>query len=105
MGRIHKEYLEGEVITCPCSTHLTTHESIISTQFRGQHGTCYLFHNVVNVYYGDKEEKRMTTGVHLIRNVYCIDCDAYLGWTYEKAYEASQKYKEGKYILEMGLCL
>jgi len=30
----------------------------------------------------------------------CITCNSVLGWKYEVAYEESQKYKEGKYILE-----
>lgn len=30
----------------------------------------------------------------------CITCNSVLGWKYEVAYEESQKYKEGKFILE-----
>lgn len=62
----------------------------------------------------------MTTGQHTVRDIYCCKCGALLGWKYvcflstallhlilivyqDKAYEASQKYKEGKYILERNL--
>lgn len=62
----------------------------------------------------------MTTGQHVVRDIYCCKCGTTLGWKYvclavpsvllllthsfqEKAYEASQKYKEGKYILERNL--
>ncbi len=30
----------------------------------------------------------------------CVNCQTVLGWKYDEAYEESQKYKEGKYILE-----
>lgn len=42
----------------------------------------------------------MTTGLHVVRDVFCIGCNALLGWSYVRAYEASQRYKEGKVILE-----
>ena len=38
--------------------------------------------------------------IFMNREVYCGDCREVLGWKYERAYEASQKYKEGKFILE-----
>ncbi|CDI97587.2 fad NAD binding oxidoreductases [Echinococcus multilocularis] len=40
-------------------------------------------------------------GLHLVADIYCECCDTYLGWKYEEAYEPSQKYKEGKYIIEL----
>lgn len=42
----------------------------------------------------------MMTGLHLVADVHCADCREVLGWKYEKAYEESQKYKEGKFVLE-----
>jgi hypothetical protein len=42
----------------------------------------------------------MTTGVHEVKNIYCLYCQALVGWKYEKAEEDSEKYKEGKFILE-----
>ena len=42
----------------------------------------------------------MTTGVHVVSDVYCNQCSALIGWTYVKAYEEDQKYKEGKFIIE-----
>lgn len=45
----------------------------------------------------------MTTGNHTVRDIYCCKCKTILGWKYDKAYEQSQKYKEGKYILERNL--
>ncbi len=45
----------------------------------------------------------MITGRHLVRDVLCLKCQAKLGWMYEFAMEESQRYKEGKVILEEAL--
>ncbi len=42
----------------------------------------------------------MLTGLHLVRDVFCICCHQKLGWAYDCAAEESQRYKEGKVILE-----
>ncbi|VDD83287.1 unnamed protein product [Mesocestoides corti] len=41
------------------------------------------------------------SGLHFVSDIYCECCDTYLGWKYEQAFEPSQKYKEGKYIIEL----
>lgn len=45
----------------------------------------------------------MLTGRHMVRDVMCKQCKSKLGWMYEFALEESQKYKEGKVILEHAL--
>lgn len=42
----------------------------------------------------------MTTGRHLVRDIACRQCSENVGWKYDKAFEQSEKYKEGKFILE-----
>ena len=42
----------------------------------------------------------MITGIHKIRSVSCKKCKTTIGWTYVFAYEESEKYKEGKFIIE-----
>lgn len=42
-----------------------------------------------------------SSGLHSVADIYCECCDTYLGWKYEQAFESSQKYKEGKYIIEL----
>ena len=54
----------------------------------------------MNINVGPKEDRQLITGLHTIANVYCSDCKEELGWKYIKAYEETQKYKEGKFILE-----
>jgi hypothetical protein len=45
----------------------------------------------------------MTTGRHVVRDINCRQCKETVGWKYDKAFEGSEKYKEGKYILEAEL--
>lgn len=42
----------------------------------------------------------MTTGRHIVRDIMCRQCKDVVGWKYDKAYENSEQYKEGKFILE-----
>ena len=57
-------------------------------------------HNVsVNVTAGPLEERSLMTGLHVVCDIYCNSCETIVGWKYERAYEQSQKYKVGKFIL------
>ncbi|KAI4528437.1 yippee-like protein [Schizophyllum commune Loenen D] len=105
MGMRYRRYLAGERIygCSTCKTHLATIHAMRSRAFNGQHGRAYLFDVVVNVKEGDSCDRAMTTGTHTVRDIYCVKCNQVLGWKYERAFEASQKYKEGKYILERNL--
>ncbi|CAO1619714.1 unnamed protein product [Parajaminaea phylloscopi] len=102
MGMTHAEFLaSSRVFGCKkCSTHLTTIEALISRQFNGQHGKAYLFDRVVNVNFGEPEDRHMITGLHTVRDIRCDKCHTVLGWRYDRAYVATEKYKEGKFILE-----
>ncbi|MCJ1412453.1 hypothetical protein MMC19_006547 [Ptychographa xylographoides] len=105
MGLAYNVYLNADrIFGCKsCKTHLATHDSIISRNFRGQHGKAYLFASVVNIQQGEATERNMTTGRHVVRDISCRQCKETVGWKYDKAYESSEKYKEGKYILEAEL--
>jgi len=67
-------------------------------------------------------ERQMTTGLHIVRDVFCLKCKTQVGWKYvsfdrfpdprlcvpltivqDKAYSDQQKYKEGKFILERAM--
>mmetsp|Transcript_14085 Transcript_14085/g.19277 ORF Transcript_14085/g.19277 Transcript_14085/m.19277 type:complete len:391 (-) Transcript_14085:249-1421(-) len=95
-------YLDGpQVYTCAqCRTHLTSHDDIISKSFHGRHGRAYLFDQCVNVTIGPAEDRILITGLHSVCDIFCKRCKGMVGWTYAKAYESSQKYKEGKFIIE-----
>ncbi|TLS23018.1 uncharacterized protein PpBr36_05842 [Pyricularia pennisetigena] len=105
MGLAYNTYLNSnKIYGCKnCKAHLSNHEDIISRNFRGQHGKAYLFSMVVNVETGEPNERNMTTGRHIVRDIICKQCKEIVGWKYDKAYEATEKYKEGKFILEAEL--
>lgn len=102
MPILFTQFLSGNAIyaCCQCGTHAADHEELVSKAFQGRHGRAYLFSNVVNVTQGPIEERMLITGMHTVCDIQCSMCGNVLGWKYETAYEESQKYKEGKYILE-----
>lgn len=71
--------------------------------FRGQHGKAFLFENVVNIDELEQNERNMTTGKHVVRDIRCKQCKNTVGWKYDRAFEPGEKYKEGKFILESEL--
>ncbi|CAA3022997.1 Hypothetical predicted protein [Olea europaea subsp. europaea] len=73
--------------------------------FQSKNGRAYLFNKVVNVTVGEKEDRIMITGVHTVADIFCTGCGSIVGWKYEAAHEESQKYKEGKVILERFMVL
>ena len=63
-------------------------------------GRAYLFDHCVNVVIGPPEDRMLITGLHSVNDIFCKRCKSMVGWTYSRAYEPSQKYKEGKFIIE-----
>ncbi|XP_075496828.1 protein yippee-like isoform X2 [Primulina tabacum] len=101
MGRIFAVTLEGKIYSCKhCGTHLALSEDIVSKSFQCKHGKAYLFSKAVNVTVGEKVERMMMTGVHVVADIFCVRCGSMVGWKYEMVYEKNQKYKEGKSVLE-----
>ncbi|KAJ2777016.1 hypothetical protein GGI15_004651 [Coemansia interrupta] len=102
MGYMHKEFLSGNGIygCLHCGTHFAKKDKLNSKQYNGQYGRAYLFDHIVNVRAGEEEKRAMTTGVHIVQDITCMECNTYVGWTYIKAFEPTQKFKEGKFILE-----
>ncbi|KAG0371390.1 yippee zinc-binding/DNA-binding /Mis18, centromere assembly-domain-containing protein [Gamsiella multidivaricata] len=98
----HQVYLNGDqIFTCSsCHAHLARNEDIISKGFQGRHGRAYLFKSVQNITLGPKEDRTLMTGLHSVADVSCTICQSVVGWIYIYAFEESQKYKEGKYIVE-----
>ncbi|KAI9398203.1 hypothetical protein POPTR_003G145400v4 [Populus trichocarpa] len=87
---------------CHCRNHVALHDDVISKAFQlqGRHGRAFLFSHALNIMVGPKEDRQLMTGLHTVADVDCSDCRGVLGWKYERAYEETQKYKEGKFILE-----
>jgi len=85
---------------------LTTSPRLPASQaFQGRHGRAFLFNDVCNITLGGKEDRLLMTGLHTVRDVFCASCSSLLGWKYDFAYEQSQKYKEGKFIVEKAMVL
>ncbi|KAK9279721.1 hypothetical protein L1049_013403 [Liquidambar formosana] len=83
-----------------CQNHVSLQDDIVSKGFQAGSGRAFLFSHAMNIVLGPKEDRQLITGIHTVADVYCSDCGEVLGWKYEKAYEESQKYKEGKFVLE-----
>lgn len=95
------EYCHRTYSCVHCRAHLASHDELISKSFQGSQGRAYLFNSVVNVGCGPAEERVLLTGLHAVADIYCESCKTTLGWKYEHAFESSQKYKEGKFIIEL----
>lgn len=84
-----------------CHTHLANHDELVSRSFQGNHGRAYLFNSVVNISCGPAVQRELNTGSHAVADIHCETCRKTLGWKYEKAYVETEKYKEGKFIIEL----
>ncbi|AWP20260.1 Protein yippee-like [Scophthalmus maximus] len=105
MGRIFLDHVGGtRLFSCAnCDTILTNRAELISTRFTGATGRAFLFNKVVNLQHSEVQDRVMLTGRHMVRDVSCKNCNSKLGWMYEFATEESQRYKEGRVILERAL--
>ncbi|KYO29490.1 protein yippee-like 3 [Alligator mississippiensis] len=102
--RTFQAYLDGPQrrYSCRhCQAHLASHDALVSKSFQGSQGRAYLFDSVVNVGWGPAQQRVLLTGLHAVADIHCQRCRTPLGWRYEQAYESSQKYKEGKFIIEL----
>ncbi|KAH9836709.1 yippee zinc-binding/DNA-binding /Mis18, centromere assembly-domain-containing protein [Rhodofomes roseus] len=94
-------YHDRATFSCAkCAAVLALQDELISKSFSGREGRGYLMHSAVNVSMGKKEDRPLLTGVHTVADVFCVGCKERVGWYYYKASDHSQKYKEGKYLLE-----
>ncbi|GMY09037.1 protein yippee-like At4g27745 [Fagus crenata] len=99
-----EDLIEPRLYSCyRCRNNVSRHDDIISKGFQSGNGRAFLFSHAMNIVVGPKEDRHLITGLHTVADVYCSDCGELLGWKYERAFEESQKYKEGKFILENGI--
>ncbi|GKT60586.1 yippee family protein [Colletotrichum tofieldiae] len=112
--------------TCSCDVAFSS--QIVSKGFTGRYGRAYLVAptpppsapvsggvapaakasngpagpgSLANVRIGKCENRQLVTGWHVVADITCTLCSAKLGWKYVDAKELSQKYKVGKFILEV----
>ncbi|KFY55535.1 hypothetical protein V497_06884 [Pseudogymnoascus sp. VKM F-4516 (FW-969)] len=98
-----------------CSTDLAFASQIISKAFTGRHGRAYLVsplpsprgadkdaqRSLINITIGRPVSRQLATGAHVVADISCAICEKVVGWKYVDAREEGQKYKVGKFILEM----
>ncbi|KAK9456513.1 yippee zinc-binding/DNA-binding /Mis18, centromere assembly-domain-containing protein, partial [Dipodascopsis uninucleata] len=84
-----------------CQTHLAMYDRIVSKGFTGRFGRAVLVTEVSNIIIGNPNDRMLTTGMHTVADIACTACGINIGWKYLAAYERSQVYKMGKYILEL----
>ncbi|KAL9236434.1 hypothetical protein vseg_011107 [Gypsophila vaccaria] len=103
MGRIFVIEVEGRTYKCKfCKTQLALADDLVSRAFHCRRGKAYLFNNAINIILGTMEERQMLSGTHTVADIFCCCCGQIVGWKYEAAQDKSQKYKEGKFVLERG---
>ncbi|CAB3409177.1 unnamed protein product [Caenorhabditis bovis] len=86
-----------------CGVFLSPVEEVLSDNFTGVTGPAMLFKSAKNLRYGACDKREMLTGLHYVRDIFCLNCDVKLGWMYEMALVDTERYKEGAVILEKKL--
>ncbi|KAF4998789.1 hypothetical protein FGRMN_2903 [Fusarium graminum] len=92
-----------------CSADIAFASQIISKGFTGRYGRAFLVappalpasQTLSNVRVGKSENRQLVTGWHIVADINCGTCSTKLGWKYVDAKEQGQKYKVGKFILEV----
>ncbi|BBH03985.1 hypothetical protein PRUPE_5G198400 [Prunus persica] len=83
-----------------CQNPLALRDDLVSKKFVTKSGAGYMFSHAMNIIVGQKEDRKLMTGVFSIADIFCSNCGEVLGWKYVRAYEISERYKEGKFIIE-----
>ncbi|KAG4443046.1 hypothetical protein IFR05_001500 [Cadophora sp. M221] len=120
-GVAHLHRAQPNTLKCvTCSSDIAFADQIVSKGFTGRHGRAYLVSLppveitmsgnknqdkdtgiLPNTRIGRSVNRELLTGQHVVADVSCVICGVILGWKYLDAKELAQKYKIGKYILEM----
>ncbi|PIA12856.1 yippee-domain-containing protein [Coemansia reversa NRRL 1564] len=102
MGFVFQQFIEAPALyACQsCRAHISRREDIMSRTFQGKLGRAYLTKTVFNEKLGEEENRQLMTGLHTVCDLYCRPCNTRIGWKYIRAYDKSQQYKEGCYVLE-----
>ncbi|KAJ7085846.1 yippee-domain-containing protein [Mycena crocata] len=103
-NQVIQAYTDHPTYNCSkCSAVIALQDETITKLFQGRDGRglqVVLMHSAVNLKLGNREDRSLITGVHTVADVFCMGCNERVGWFYHKASDFSQKYKEGKYLLE-----
>ncbi|KAJ2156674.1 hypothetical protein GGF46_005030 [Coemansia sp. RSA 552] len=102
MGFVFEQFIDAaSIYACQgCRAHIAHQDAVISRTFQGRLGRAYLTESVVNEELGQQEDRLLMTGLHTVCNLHCRGCDTVIGWKYMRAFDKSQQYKEGRYVIE-----
>jgi len=93
---------EGGSLACKqCGALVCSLQSLVSSSYRGFAGKAALTTEATNVRYDRPSIQLMTSGAYTIQEIVCLGCSAYLGWKMIHAHERTERWKEGKHILEL----
>ncbi|KAK2992777.1 hypothetical protein RJ640_023290 [Escallonia rubra] len=96
-----EEFTGHPLYSCSnCRNPVALRDNLLSKAFLAKTGQAFFFSHAMNIVVGQKEEKQLMTGHFTIADIYCSKCGEVLGWKYLRAYDARQKFKEGKFIME-----
>lgn len=83
-----------------CQTPIAFRGELLSKAYKAKSGGAFLFSHARNIVFGPKSDRSLLTGVYNVADIFCSNCGETLGWKYLQAYEARQKFKEGKFFIE-----
>ncbi|XP_062148056.1 protein yippee-like At4g27740 isoform X3 [Alnus glutinosa] len=83
-----------------CQNPIALRTDLLSKSFIGKTGPAYMFAHAMNIIVGQKEDRKLITGLFTVADIYCSNCGETLGWKYVRAYDDRQKFKEGRFIIE-----
>ncbi|KAJ7346649.1 hypothetical protein DFH08DRAFT_868933 [Mycena albidolilacea] len=90
-----------------CKTCITSYNAVLadippeSRSFRGFSGKASLFTETYNVTLLPAKVQLMQTGAHLLAEITCTTCTAYLGYKILRAFEKTESWKESRFLLEL----
>jgi hypothetical protein len=92
--------LSSDAGCAKCSTVVTHRNELFSPCDTSSLGSAFLFDTAVNLCYGKVFDG---TCSEKVREVSCKKCSSRLGWFYEFVSDDSERYKEGRVLLERNL--
>ncbi|XP_030460294.1 protein yippee-like At4g27745 [Syzygium oleosum] len=88
-----------------CRNPVALADDILSRKFRVKSGPAYMFTNATNVVIARAQDRELLTGAFSVADIYCSNCHEGMGWKYVRAYDPKQKYKEGRFIIDLSKIL
>ncbi|CAN8105886.1 unnamed protein product [Discula destructiva] len=88
-------------LAAPPASHSASASATTRDIAPGHHALAHESANLVNVTVSSPEPRNLVTGAHVVADIRCATCGVVVGWKYVDAREQAQKYKVGKFILEV----